>query len=391
MKTHTTTTLRLLPVLLAVTLAGCGARTAEVAPAATPVLVMTVNGGSDVNATQRRLPGFIASRYQADMGFQVPGRIGERLVEIGASVKRGQPLLRLQSADYVQGLSAAEDQLQAARIDAQQTNTEASRFASLVKSGAVSEADQQGQQARADAARARLQLAERQATVARNRLAYTTLTAPFDGVVTSLRAEVGQVVGEGLPVVQIAQEETPEIMVDIPEDLVASVPRGQLSARLTGTHNVPLTVQLREIEPAASMPLRSYRARFSLVGKDRPTQQQMKLGMTAEVAIPVKTGQTHSDMVVLPAGAIISQGETASVWVLSSEGSTLLKKSVTVTQLIDQGVKVSGLQQGEKVVITGTEKLREGQSVRAIERTGTGYQSDTAHSDVRQTKQGAAR
>lgn len=377
------TTAALLASMLALALAGCGKSPVEVSATATPVLVMTISGASDNKGPERRLPGFVTSRYQADMGFQVPGRVGDRLVEVGTSVKKGQALLRLQSTDYVQGLSAAEDQLQAARVDALQSATDANRFASLVKSGAVSEADQQGQQARADAAQARLNLAERQATVARNRLAYTTLNAPFDGVVTGLRAEVGQVVGEGMPVVMIAREDTPEVMVDIPEDLAANLPSSNISARLTGSQNVPLTVKLREIEPSASMPLRSYRARFALVDPDKSTLKLVRLGMSAEVTIPTGNTQSQANSFTLPAASIISQGDTAFVWVISNEKSTLLKKPVTLTKMVNQGVVVSGLQQGEKVVVAGTEKLNEGQLVRAIERSGTAFEPDAQQGAVR--------
>lgn len=401
MKTHATP-IKLLSVLLPLALSACGQSHSEVAPPITPVLVITVKSPavntlssvSSSTAPTRQLPGFIASRYQTDVGFQVPGRIGERLVETGATVKQGQALLRLQSADYVQGLSAAEDQLQAARIDAQQSATDAKRFASLVQSGAVSEADQLAQQARADAAQARLQLAERQASIARNRLAYTTLTAPFDGVVTHLRAEVGQVVGEGHPVLQIARNDTPEVVVDVPEDLVTSIPTGPVSARLTGYANTHLTVRLREMDPSASLPLRTYRARFSLVSSDGATghsgAKSFKLGMSAEVSIPVNSAPQRADNITLPANAIIAEGDTTSVWVVPGDTTALVKKPVTVMQLLDQGVRVSGLQAGDKVVIAGTEKLREGQSVRAIERTGTAYAPDANRSSLAKPTPAAA-
>ncbi|MFX9574558.1 HlyD family efflux transporter periplasmic adaptor subunit, partial [Acinetobacter baumannii] len=88
------------------------------------------------------------------------------------------------------------------------------RFASLVAEGAVSAADSERQQARAEAARARHQQAQRQVQLARNRSGYTTLTAPYDGVVTAISAEAGQVVAEGQPVVSLARQGEIEIVAD---------------------------------------------------------------------------------------------------------------------------------------------------------------------------------
>lgn len=371
-------TFRSLPALtagLALALAACSQAPAPVA-AARPVLVTTIDGdGAGQGASRLRvLPGFVASRYQADVGFQVAGRIQARLVEVGASVRQGQPLMRLQPEDYRQGLSAAEDQLQAARVDAEQSAADARRFGALVASGAVSAADQERQQARADAARARLDQLTRQVAVARNRVGYTTLTAPFSGTVTALRGEVGQVVGEGQPVLSMAREDVPEVVVDVPEDLSTQLPAGLLQGRLTGSEAMPLMLRLREVAPAATLPLRSYRASFTVVDPSPTLRKALRLGMTAEVnvALPGRTAAAGS--VVLPASAIMSDGRSQAVWVVTSDKSVLTRQVVQVQRHVDDGVVVGGLSVGQRVVIAGTDKLGAGLRVRAIERSGTAFE-----------------
>jgi multidrug efflux pump subunit AcrA (membrane-fusion protein) len=131
------------------------------------------------------------------------------------------------------------------------------------------------------------------------------------------------------------------------------------------------------------MPLRSYRARFAIVDPDKSTLKLVRLGMSAEVTIPTGDTQSQANSFTLPAASIISQGDTAFVWVISNEKSILLKKPVTLTKMVNQGVVVSGLQQGEKVVVAGTEKLNEGQLVRAIERSGTAFEPDAQQGAVR--------
>ena len=184
---------------------------------ATPVLVMTA--GAYDHSTPRILSGVITPRYSADVGFQVPGRIQQRLVDVGTRVQQGQTLLALNTDDFTQSLLAAEDQVNAAKSDREQSAAEAKRLSALIGKGAIGQSDMDRQQARADATKALLDQANRNLEIARNMLAHATLKAPFDGIVTSLSAEIGHVVDAGLPVLSIAKDEVMEVSVDVPEDL----------------------------------------------------------------------------------------------------------------------------------------------------------------------------
>ncbi|TMG96717.1 MAG: HlyD family efflux transporter periplasmic adaptor subunit [Betaproteobacteria bacterium] len=88
----------------------------------------------------------------------------------------------------------------------------------MLADGSVGSADHERQKARADAAAARLEQARRQLDLARNREGYTTLVAPYAGVVTALRFERGQVVAEGQPVLSLARDGEREIVADLPRN-----------------------------------------------------------------------------------------------------------------------------------------------------------------------------
>jgi multidrug efflux system membrane fusion protein len=307
------------------------------------------------------------------MGFEVAGRIQKRLVEVSSRVREGQPLLTLNPDDYAQALLAAQDQITAARADMDQSAADASRFKLLAERGVISRAELQRQQARADVARAQFDQANRQFALARNRMAYTTLNAPFDGIVTILDAEVGQVVSEGLPVVSIAKDDDLEISVEIPEDmtLANASPQTVFDGRLTGTSATPLELRLREVAPAATVPLRTFRAMFTILNANR-IQSRLRIGMSAEVRLPQDSG--NDGAIHLPASALIGTGQDVSVWRVDPEQKVLRKQVVIVKAATNGGVLVDGLQTGQQVVIAGTDKLSPGQSVRPIERTGTGYE-----------------
>ena len=72
------------------------------------------------SAQSRSFTSVIRARVETELGFRTGGKVVERLVEVGDSVKAGQVLARLDPADYQLAVKAAADQMQAASVDAQQ-------------------------------------------------------------------------------------------------------------------------------------------------------------------------------------------------------------------------------------------------------------------------------
>lgn len=339
-------------------LSGCSSEAAPTPPPR-PVLVMTVGTGQAALDDARTVSGVVVARYASELGFQVPGRIGARLVDVGQSVRKGQPLLRLDSSDYTLALTAA-------RAEAEQATAEAGRFAALVAEGAVSQADNDRVQARARAVRAQHELAA-------NRARYATLTAPYDGVITAVRAEAGQVVGEGMPVVSVARPGEIEIAADIPEALVADVASLPAQAEVWGAGTAAFAVRLREVAPTASQPLRTYPARFALSGLPAGERQRLRLGMTAQLRFAAPSARAvHADRVVLPASALSKAAEQPFVWLLPDGKDRLQQQPVQVLAHGNDTVTVRGLPDGARVVVAGVQKLDDKLRVRAIERSGAG-------------------
>src|SRR6185369_15225322 len=117
--------------------------------------------------TERSFTGIVAARVQSDLGFRVPGKILERLVDTGQTVTRGQPLMRIDPAD-LKLASRAQDE---------------ARYHALVSAGAVSASTYDKAEAAAKSAKAELNAASAYADVARNETGYAVLLADADGVV----------------------------------------------------------------------------------------------------------------------------------------------------------------------------------------------------------------
>ena len=338
------------------------------APVVPSVFVSPVR--NDNGATQRVLSGSVRPRVEAELSFRTGGKVTARLVELGQAVRAGQALARLDPADYQLAVQAADEQQRAAEVDAVQAASDAARFKRLLADGSVGAADAERQQARADAAAARLTQAQKQAELARNRAAYAVLTAPFDGVVTAVRFEVGQLVDDRQPVLSLARPGELEVVVDVPEPLVAGL-KGWQASVLPGegagtAQGRPLPLRLRELAPAANPATRTTRARYALAAPGEGTAWRM--GMTAEVRLQRPGVQAGAE---LPLGALlVTQAATAgpAVWLVDAGTGALKRQPVQLLSQTTDHVRVGGLADGALVVSVGAQKLDAGLKVQPVQR-----------------------
>jgi RND family efflux transporter MFP subunit len=344
--------------LLLVALAACGEK-AEPDPRIRAPLVRI----ETVQATpvaSRSFTGTVAARVQGDMGFRVSGKVLERLVDAGQTVRRGQPLMRVDPNDLKLAAHAQQEAVAAARARARQTAEDETRYRDLVESGAVSASAYDQVKAAADSARAQLNAAEAQADVARNATSYAVLVADADGVVVETLADAGQVVSAGQIVVRVAHAGHREAIVHLPETLrpaVGSV--GQ--ATLYGKDNLTVPAKLRQLSDAADRQTRTYEARYVLEGAlaDAP------LGATVTIRLPEGNAATAQSDLQVPIGALHDAGKGPGVWMLDPKLNRVSWRPVKVRSLGDDAARVSGdLRIGDRIVALGAHLLREGEQVR---------------------------
>jgi RND family efflux transporter MFP subunit len=348
-------------------LAACSGPPAPAA-VARPVFVTTVTQASA--AQTRAFTAVVHARVETDLGFRTGGKVVERLVEVGDTVKAGQVLARLDPADYQLAVNAAADQVQAASVDAQQAASDEARFRRLLADGSVGAADHERQKARADAAAARLDQARRQLELARNREGYAALVAPYAGVVTAIHFERGQIVAEGQAVLSLAREGEREIVADLPEEWVTRARTLTASATTWQGTTPALPLVLRELSPLASAQGRTFRARYAATAQSRAQVAALPLGSTMQLNLSAPA--TGAAVAVLPVTALIKGSGSAGVWVLNAKGTGVVFTPVQVAGSDDAFVHVTGLPAGERVVSVGAQKLDAGITVRAIERSGAG-------------------
>lgn len=336
--THYYAALFLLPMLLT----GCGKEAAS-SPAKMPRPASTlVVGASDADVAVV-YSGEVRARHEATLGFRIPGKLIERSVDMGAQVKRGQVLARLDAGDTALQVSASDAQLQLAEADIK-------RQRELRAKGFVS-------QAALDAKEAALKAAAAQAGLARNQSSYTSLRAEQDGVVSATLAEVGQVVAAGQAVVRLAQRGEREVAIAIPEARYSEAKLG-MPAQIE-VAGVSLTGWLRELSPVADAASRTYAARIAFPAD----KSDVALGMTARVQLQGNLAQGLR----VPLTALFQQGNQTALWIVAADHSVSLRP-VTVAAYRDDGALIaSGISAGERIVSAGVHKLTAGDKIQVTE------------------------
>jgi len=329
---------------------------------AKPVIVTTVQHAALTE--QRTLTATVRARVETDLGFRTGGKVVERLVDVGAVVRSGQVLARLDLTDYDLAVQSALDNQRAASVDAEQSASDEARMARLLNEGSVGAADHERQKARADAAAARLDQATRSLVLARNQQSYATLRAPYDGVVTARMLEVGQVVAAGQAVFALARDGEREIVAEVPETLIAGLRDRQASATPWQGKGAAIPLTLREMAPMASNGAGTYRVRYALAAAPGSKPAALMLGATMQLQL---TGDAADAGVELPAAALVKAHDAPGVWVVEGTGSVRFQP-VTVREFSAASVRVAGIADGTRVITVGAQKLDATMKVTPVER-----------------------
>ncbi len=341
-------------------LAGCGEEPPPEAEVARPVKIIEVGLGS---AARREYPGRIRAVQYSEMAFEVPGRIVDFSVKEGERVVQGQALARLDPRDY-------ESKLQAATAKLEHAATQRERARILFEKKVKPKAEY-------DLAARFYDVQAAEAETAKKALEDTVLHAPFTGVMARKLVTDFSNVQAKQPVLIVQDDSSLEIKVSVPErDLTgrAAAPRDleEISRRihprvvLSAVPDREFPARLTELAEVADPTTRTFEATFAFA---RPEGTNVLGGMTAKVVLDVPT-QAGASGVALPSSSVVSDSaDQPYVWVVNPETMQVSRRAVQIGPMTGSDVRVQGgVDAGEWVVTSGVHQLRDGATVRRLER-----------------------
>jgi membrane fusion protein, multidrug efflux system len=337
------------------------------APAFVVALPVHPDEGSAGGGGAIRYPVEVAARYSNPMSFRVPGKLIERKVRIGDSVKKGEIVARLDPVDAEKQSAGAKAALDAADHRLLFAKQQLDRDSAQSQQNLIAANQFEQTQDSYSAAQAGREQALSQWVVAHNNLEYNTLVADHDGVITSENADTGQVVSAGQAVYGLAWSGDVDVTLDAAASDLGRIAVGQ-SAGVTfpALPGRRFDARVREITPAADPQSRTYRVKLTLAQPG----QVVRLGMTGDATltpVAVAGGAAPEASFTLPATAIFHQGNSPAVWVVGAGNSTLELRPVTVRSYSDHSTIVtSGLKDSETVVLAGVHTVYAGERVAPV-------------------------
>ncbi|WP_395753629.1 efflux RND transporter periplasmic adaptor subunit [Prosthecobacter sp.] len=282
--------------------------------------------------------GTVRSKLRAMVEAKISGRLLEYTAIPGTKVKKGDLLARLEN----QEIQAKVDQ---AKAMLEQAQSDFSRQKQLIESKATTRQD-------FDAAEARVKVATASVTEAETMAGYARVTAPFDGVITRKLADVGDLAMPGKPLLEIEAPTALRFEADLPEAMLDRVNMGaKMQVRIATLPSLDAVVS--EIAPVADPVSRTF-----LVKLDLPDADGLRTGQFGRVAVPV----AETKLLVVPAASVLRRGQMELLFVVK-EGHALLRL-VKTGKVLSDGIEIlSGLEEGEQVVIKDAAKLTDGQPV----------------------------
>ena len=363
--------------ILVLSLSSCGKKEEKVVEKEVirPVKMVTVTSSSD--ALQRKFPGMVRAARRADLAFQVDGTLKELPVEEGQEVKEGQLVARLDQRDFENNLRNAEGQLARARAALQGAQSEYDRILRIRKEdpGAASESMVVKRREALDKAKAEIKSAQAAVNTAKDRLGYTTLRAAFDGVISKRYVDNFQEVRAKQAIVSLDDISSLEILVDLPEIVVASIretdpgSKALAHAEFVAAPGKEYPLRIKEFATRADPKTQTYQVVLSM---ERPQDMLILPGMTATVVGEPPVRGERDGFFVIPAIAVFAddQGES-NVWVVDKEKMTVERRKVATGHLTGEAsIQITeGLQSGEMIAVSGVSQLREGMKVRPFDGT----------------------
>lgn len=404
-------------ILAIVLVGGCSQAPPLASEVVRPVKTLVVTTGDDSHV--RMFPGKVEASRRVELAFQVPGLLVKLPVKEGQKVEKDEVIGQLRQEEFQARLTALQGQLDQARAalsalmagerpeerlrresqvraaEARLANARAAldRSTSLASRGGASRAQVEADQTAFHVADEELQaarqllekgemgreedIAAKEAEVrglegrvveANIQLRDTTLRAPYAGVIAQRFVEEGQNVQAKAPIVRLQDVDEVEIVVDVPEAVMAADIQSadilQMVGELSGTPGIQVPVRLREIAQVADPTTQTFKVRVTM----KPPEGVRALpGMTASVMVTYRRARILGEQILVPISAVMKQDNGEQItWVISAD-QVATRRPVKLGRVSAGNVEItSGLQPGDRIAVAGVTFLRDGMKVRDL-------------------------
>ncbi|MFA9388505.1 MAG: efflux RND transporter periplasmic adaptor subunit [Prolixibacteraceae bacterium] len=294
--------------------------------------------------------GTFEPNKETKVSADIQGKIIALMVDIGSTVKKGQPLIQLDN-------SLLKLQMQTVEIQIEGLEADVKRFTVLAKADAI-----QGIQL--EKTLLGLKSAKVQKATLMEQINKTTITAPFHGIVTAKLTEEGAFAAPGIPLLQITDISQLKFTVNVPEHELRQFENNQKYTLSADVYpETELTGKVFMTGSKANMG-NSYPVQFSV---SNTPDLKIKAGMFGKV-LPITIAMENNSegkQIIIPASAIVGTNIQAQVYRVIN-GKAILQNVNISARFQNKVVVSSGLTEGDVIITNGFINLFDGANVKSI-------------------------
>jgi RND family efflux transporter MFP subunit len=355
---------------------------------AVPVEVVTVSQVyPSQTLSQLNASGYVVAQRKAAVASKVTSRLVELMVEEGSRVKEGQIIARLENEDAIAArnqaeanLNLARANLEGAKAELEEATLDFNRNKELYVRGIIAKAQYDTSEARYLRAQASVAAAEAAVKAgsaalqaANVNLEYTLIRAPFDAVVLTKDADIGDIVtplgaaaNAKAAVVTIADLDSLQVEADVSETNLGLVKAGQpCEIQLDALPDSRFRGVVHTIVPTADRTKATIMVKVRFLDKDARILPEMRAKVSF-LSRPIKTAE-QKPRTAVNRSALVSHGSNATVFVV--EGDRVIEKRVTVGEELGDMIEIlEGVKAGERVVVKPPNRLRSGSRIKTAEK-----------------------
>lgn len=349
----------ILSLALGLVLTGCGNQGETGGEQLPAIPVSLAQAGSLEQAFQAVGSGEVLARDRANLGTRIMGQVERLHVHLGQRVGKGELLVSINAMDLRARMAQAEASIAEARAAYENAQRDLERFQGLFQKNSASQKELDDYNANFQMAKARLDAAGQMRAEAASQLPYTEIRAPFEGHITNIHMEEGDLANPGLPLISMESNEGFEVHARVSENQINGISVGSRARVHLKALDTTVSGTLTALSPSGLTTGGQYSIELGL----DQVPAGIRSGMYVSVSLKGEGPVSGENRVSIPLKALVRKGQLSGVYTLGAEQVALLRW-LRLGQVHGEEVEVlSGLARGEQYIIEAQGKLHNGAKV----------------------------
>ncbi|MCW3805941.1 efflux RND transporter periplasmic adaptor subunit [Plebeiibacterium marinum] len=304
--------------------------------------------------------GTVTSLKKSTLSTRIMGQINQVLVNEGDAVKKGQLLISLRSNDINAQKSQAEANILATKAAFTNAENDLNRIKSLFESKSATQKELDDITTHYKMTKAQYTAAQKAKVQVEEMLAYANIRAPYNGVITDKFVDSGDMANPGMPLVAIESPGKFEVTTRIPESEVNMVEKDDAVEVNIKNSTEMIKGKVTHISPSSRFSGSQFEARILLMPNENQ-KESIRSGMFANISLKKGT----ESRILIDNNHLVNKGQLTGVWTISQTGTALLRWVQTGKRINGQTEIISGLSEGDELIIKTEVRLFDGLLVNA--------------------------